>query len=77
MRRVVVTGIGMCTPLGFGVPFSWNQLIRGKSGIRKLDGFRIDDLASQVGGQLPKLGDEKLFLENVIPVKDKKKLNHS
>ena len=74
MRRVVVTGIGMCTPLGFGVPFSWNQLINGKSGIRKLDGFRIDDLASQVGGQLPKLGDEKLFPENVIPVKDKKKI---
>ena len=74
MRRVVVTGIGMCTPLGFGVPFSWNQLINGKSGIRRLEGFKIDDLASQVGGQLPRLGDNALFLENVIPAKDKKKI---
>ena len=41
MRRVVVTGIGMCTPLGFGWKHCWNKLIEGKSGIRQLSGFEI------------------------------------
>ena len=50
MRRVVVTGIGMCTPLGFGWEHCWNKLIEGKSGIRQLSGFEISDLPSKVGG---------------------------
>ena len=44
MRRVVVTGIGMCTPLGYGVDINWKKLISSQSGIRKLQGFEIDDL---------------------------------
>ena len=41
MRRVVVTGIGMCTPLGYGVDINWKKLISSQSGIRKLEGFEI------------------------------------
>ena len=74
MRRVVVTGIGMCTPLGYGANHSWNQLIKSKSGIRKLEGFEINDLSSQIGGQIPREGNEELFPENVIEHKDKKKI---
>ena len=66
MRRVVVTGIGMCTPLGFGWKHCWNKLIEGKSGIRQLSGFEISDLPSKVGGQLPMDGDKTLFSENII-----------
>ena len=74
MRRVVVTGIGMCTPLGFGWEHCWNKLIEGKSGIRQLSGFEISDLPSKVGGQLLMEGDETLFSENIIEVKDRKKI---
>ena len=53
MRRVVVTGIGMCSPLGYGVEHSWSQLLKSKSGIRELSGFDTANLSSQVGGQIP------------------------
>ena len=66
MRRVVVTGMGMCTPLGYGVDYCWKKIINSKSGIRKLEGFEIDDLNSKVGGQLSMEGDKEYFLENVI-----------
>lgn len=74
MRRVVVTGIGMCTPLGFGWNHCWKKLISGKSGIRKLSGFEINDLSSKIGGQLSIEGDESLFPEKIIQFKDKKKM---
>ena len=74
MRRVVVTGIGMCTPLGFGYNHCWEQLISAKSGIRKLSGFEIEDLKSKVGGQLILEGDPTLFPEQVIDQKDRKKI---
>ena len=74
MRRVVVTGIGMCTPLGFGHSYCWEQLISSKSGIRKLSGFEIEDLKSKVGGQLILEGDSSLFPEKVIEHKDRKKI---
>ncbi len=74
MKRVVVTGIGMCTPLGFGYDHCWKDLISAKSGIRKLSGFDTEGLKSKIGGQLPSEGDSSLFPENVIEQKDKKKI---
>lgn len=74
MRRVVVTGVGMCTPLGFGYNHCWKELVASKSGIRKLSGFQTDDLKSKIGGQLLFEGDKELFPENVIEQKDKKKI---
>ena len=38
MRRVVVTGMGMVTPLGSGVDHNWSQIIAGKSGISRIEG---------------------------------------
>ena len=74
MRRVVVTGIGMCTPLGYGANLNWKRLINSESGIRLLQGFEVDDLACKVGGQVPLEGDEQLFPENVINSKDRRKI---
>ena len=74
MRRVVVTGIGMCSPLGFGYEHCWKSLISSKSGIRKLSGFETEDLKSKIGGQLVLEGDSSLFPENVIESKEKKKI---
>ena len=74
MRRVVVTGIGMCSPLGFGYKHCWKSLVSSKSGIRKLSGFETEDLKSKIGGQLLLEGDSTLFPENVIETKDRKKI---
>ena len=53
MRRVVVTGIGMVTPLGSGVDHNWSQIIAGKSGISRIEGFDVSDISCQIAGQVP------------------------
>ena len=53
MRRVVVTGLGMVTPLGVGVDHNWSQIIAGQTGIGRITGFDVDDLACQIAGQVP------------------------
>ena len=53
MRRVVVTGLGMVTPLGVGVDHNWSQIIAGETGIERITGFEVDDLACQIAGQVP------------------------
>jgi len=77
MRRVVVTGIGMVSPLGVGVAHNWQRLIAGESGLSTTQGFEIADLACQVTGQIPR-GDAPglLNLDNYIPPKDQKKMDH-
>jgi len=53
LRRVVVTGMGMLTPLARGVGPNWDRLLRGDSGVRVIDSFRVDDLACRIAGQIP------------------------
>ncbi len=53
MRRVVVTGMGMVTPLGVGVDHNWAQILAGKSGISRITNFQVDDIACQIAGQVP------------------------
>ena len=53
MRRVVVTGLGMVTPLGVGVDHNWKQILAGKSGIGRITGIDVDDIACQIAGQVP------------------------
>jgi 3-oxoacyl-[acyl-carrier-protein] synthase II len=54
MRRVVVTGLGLVTPLACGVEETWARLIAAKSGARKLQGFETSDLATRIGCQVPR-----------------------
>jgi 3-oxoacyl-[acyl-carrier-protein] synthase II len=49
-RRVVVTGLGLVTPLGIGVEQNWEAVCEGRSGITRIDRFDVSDLASQIGG---------------------------
>jgi 3-oxoacyl-[acyl-carrier-protein] synthase II len=51
---VVVTGLGLVTPLACGVEESWSRLIASKSGARKLEGFETSDLATKIGCQVPR-----------------------
>ena len=52
MRRVVVTGIGLLTTLGRNTSTSWKALIEGKSGIKKITHFDVDDLPCRIAGYL-------------------------
>ncbi len=56
MRRVVVTGLGMVTPLGVGVNHNWQQIIAGASGLSRIENFQVDDIACQIAGQVPEDG---------------------
>jgi 3-oxoacyl-[acyl-carrier-protein] synthase II len=56
MRRVVVTGIGLVTPLASGAKFTWERLIKGESGIRSIQSFDVSDLPCKIAGQVP-VGD--------------------
>jgi 3-oxoacyl-[acyl-carrier-protein] synthase II len=53
-RRVVITGMGMVTPLGMGVDHNWSSITAGKSGIRKIEHFEISDITSQIAGIIPR-----------------------
>ena len=53
MRRVVITGMGLVTPLANGREASWKKLIAGESGLKKVDLFETGDLACKIGGQVP------------------------
>jgi 3-oxoacyl-[acyl-carrier-protein] synthase II len=54
MRRVVVTGLGMVTPLGCGVDTAWARILAGQSGARRIATFDVSDLPSQVACVVPR-----------------------
>jgi 3-oxoacyl-[acyl-carrier-protein] synthase II len=76
-RRVVVTGMGIASPLGVGVPIVWNRLIEGQSGIAAIQSFDVTDLAAKIAGQVPQGTRETggLSLSEFIPIKDQKKMD--
>jgi 3-oxoacyl-[acyl-carrier-protein] synthase II len=53
MRRVVVTGMGVVSPIGTGVDGFWKRLTAGENGIRKITHFDASDLACQIAGEVP------------------------
>ena len=54
MRRVVVTGLGMVTPLACGVEETWQRLLAGQSGARRIEKFEVEDLAAKIACQIPR-----------------------
>ncbi len=69
-RRVVVTGVGLLTPLGVGVEESWSGLIQGKSGIKKITHFDASAFPTQIAGEI-----EGFNPENYIEPKEIKKMD--
>ena len=57
MKRVVITGMGIVSPVGTGVEYAWKNIVNGVSGVRKIDTFDASDLTSQIAG-LPVVGTE-------------------
>jgi 3-oxoacyl-[acyl-carrier-protein] synthase II len=54
MRRVVVTGLGMVSPLGCGVETTWKRILNSQSGARKIDTFDVSDLPSKIACMVPR-----------------------
>ena len=54
MRRVVVTGMGMVTPLGCGVETTWARLLKGESGAKKIETFDVSDISCKIAGVVPR-----------------------
>jgi len=53
MRRVVVTGIGMVSPLGGDAETSWKNITAGQNAAKLVTDFRVDDLAAKIACQIP------------------------
>jgi 3-oxoacyl-[acyl-carrier-protein] synthase II len=51
-RRVVITGLGVISPVGIGIPTVWQNIVAGKSGITKITHFDAGSMASQIAGEV-------------------------
>jgi len=76
-RRVVITGLGLVTPLGCGVEASWRRLIAGESGARRIEEFDVSDLSCQVACFIPRgsLADGKFNPDDWMEPKEQRKVD--
>src|SRR5436305_10089341 len=77
MRRVVVTGMGLVTPLGVGLERNWSSLVEGVSGVQAIQSFDVCDLPVNIAGQVPR-GETAAGLFNSddwVPPKDQRKMD--
>ena len=78
MRRVVVTGLGLLTPLGLGTDINWKRLISGSVGINQIKNFDVSDLPCKIAGQIPTKKDDPeggLDVDDWIEPRDYKRLD--
>jgi 3-oxoacyl-[acyl-carrier-protein] synthase II len=77
MRRVVVTGMGIVSPLGVGVEHVWKRLLNAESGLSSIQSCDVSDLPCKIAGSVP-LGnkaDGKFNADDYVPTKDQKKMD--
>lgn len=75
-RRVVVTGMGLVTPLGVGVDHVWGKLIAGESGIRPITKFDTSDIKAKIAGDVPRgTGAGEFNADAYIEPKEQKKMD--
>jgi 3-oxoacyl-[acyl-carrier-protein] synthase II len=76
MRRVVITGLGLVTPLGNGVEATWKRLTQNESGIRRIDTFDTESLASKIAGLVPRgAGLSQFNADDYLPPKEQRKVD--
>ena len=77
MRRVVVTGLGLVTPLGASVGHVWGRLVNGESGIKAVQAFDVSDLPCKIAGTVPigDSGDGHFDPDSVVSAKDRRKMD--
>lgn len=76
--RIVITGMGIVSPLGCGVEHVWQQLLAGKSGLRRLDDDIAGELPVKVGGLVPSLTEDPtggLNPDEIVSPKDQRKMD--
>lgn len=76
--RIVVTGMGMVTPLGTGVEAVWQRLLAGRSGIVRLSEETVADLPGKVGGRVPLLAEDPeagFDADSAVAAKEQKKMD--
>ena len=75
--RIVVTGMGVVSPLAASVETTWKRLIAGRSGIRRLDEAIVPDVDCKLGGVVPDIGEDPdgFDVSTAIPAKDRKKMD--
>ncbi|MBS0234911.1 MAG: beta-ketoacyl-ACP synthase II [Proteobacteria bacterium] len=75
--RIVVTGMGVVSPLGVGGAASWERLVSGRSGLRRLDESVVPDVDCKVAGVVPDIAEDPhgFDLAAAIPVKDRRKMD--
>lgn len=75
-RRVVVTGMGLVTPLGVGVDHVWKRLIAGDSGISAITKIDVSDIKARIAGQVPRGdGPGEFNADHFIEPKEQKKMD--
>ncbi|TRO91462.1 beta-ketoacyl-ACP synthase II [Glycocaulis profundi] len=83
-RRVVVTGLGLVTPLGCGVETVWSRLVQGQSGLARIEHFETEDLACRIGGIVPRVDgrngggpdvEGSLDPDAVLPAREAKRID--
>ncbi len=75
MRRVVVTGMGLVTPLGHGVETSWKRLIAGENGFKNIDTFDVSDIPCKIAAYVPTTGEGAFDIDSVLDKKDQRKMD--
>lgn len=77
LRRVVVTGMGIVSPLGCGVEATWANILAGKSGAKRIDDFEVDDIACQIAHRIPlgEYADGKYNPDEWMEVKEQRKVD--
>lgn len=58
MRRIVVTGLGVVSPLGSDVETAWRRLLAGRSGLRRLPDDMVEDIPAKVAGVVPSIAED-------------------
>lgn len=80
MRRVVVTGLGIMSPLGSGIDYNWSELTNGKSGVGKITSFDASEISSRIAGEVPIpahgiTGDHVFDVDKLMPAKEQRKMD--
>ena len=74
MKRVVITRLGMLTPLACGVEATWRRLIEGRSGLDTIRNFDATHLPCRIAGEVPK-GEGEFDPDDWVPAKDRRKID--
>lgn len=76
--RIVITGMGIASPLGCGIEPVWQRLLAGKSGLRRLPDDMVNDLPAKVGGVVPSIEEDAeagLNPDAIVTPKDQRKMD--